>query len=85
MIVYFLILINEKLHALDRCFLSLVFIMLFIFDMATKVVWSQPGPPNDQSQAPIDGGLALLLGAGAATDALRYSIWRRIEHHKGHK
>jgi hypothetical protein len=36
------------------------------------VVTAQPGPPDDPSQAPLDGSLALLLGAGASSAAIRY-------------
>jgi len=48
-------------------------IMLIVSVLSTHSLWAQPTPP-DNPQAPIDGGLALLLGAGVATAAIRYKL-----------
>jgi|GEM_PF-5604967 len=39
-------------------------------------VQAQPTPPSTP-QSPIDGGLSLLLGAGAVAAAVRYRMQRR--------
>jgi hypothetical protein len=49
---------------------SRVLAVLLIFVL--YVVTAQPGPPDDPSQAPLDGGLALLLGASASSAAICY-------------
>ena len=51
---------------------SRVLAVLLIFVLYVDVVTAQPGPPDDPSQAPLDGSLALLLGAGASSAAIRY-------------
>ena len=46
---------------------ALCFFVLGVYSAA-----AQPLPPNDPNSAPIDGGLTLLLGAGAAAAAWKY-------------
>jgi len=46
---------------------ALCFFVLGVYSAA-----AQPPPPDDPNSAPIDGGLTLLLGAGAAAAAWKY-------------
>ena len=46
---------------------ALCFFVLGVYSAA-----AQPPPPHDPNSAPIDGGLTLLLGAGAAAAAWKY-------------
>jgi hypothetical protein len=47
-------------------------LILALFLTAPSVLHAQPTPPNDPNSAPIDGGLALLIGAGAAAAAWKF-------------
>jgi len=62
----------KNLDRLIAASVSRVLALLLISVLFAGVVTAQPGPPDDPSQAPLDGGLALLLGAGAVTAAIRY-------------
>ena len=44
----------------------IIFTLTAFFLLATEFVIAQPGLPNAPSQAPIDGGLSILAGAGGA-------------------
>ena len=46
-------------------------LILALFLTSPSVLHAQPTPPNDPNSAPIDGGLTLLLGAGAAA-----AVWK---------
>jgi len=45
---------------------------LVVLVMGVYSAAAQPPLPDDPNSAPIYGGLSLLLGAGAATAALKY-------------
>ncbi len=45
---------------------------LFVSVVGILSVSGQPTPPDDPNSAPIDGGLMLLLGAGASAGAWKY-------------
>ncbi|NBU73185.1 MAG: hypothetical protein EBS53_17385 [Bacteroidetes bacterium] len=47
-------------------------LILALFLTSPSLLHAQPPPPNDPESAPIDGGLTLLLGAGAAAAAWRF-------------
>jgi len=47
-------------------------LLLFLQVSLPKRMHAQPTPPNDPNSAPIDGGLSLMLGAGAAAAAWKY-------------
>ena len=64
----------KNLDRLIAASVSRVLALLLISVLFAGVVTAQPGPPDDPSQAPLDGGLALLLGAGASSAAIRYKI-----------
>jgi len=46
-------------------------LILALFLTSPSLLHAQPPPPNDPESAPIDGGLTLLLGAGAAA-----AVWK---------
>lgn len=52
---------------LKQCYITLLFLMVLI---APSIVFAQ-GPP-DPNDIPIDGGLSLLLAAGAAYGVKKY-------------
>jgi hypothetical protein len=54
------------------CFIGLLLLLL----VNSGHVQAQPTPP-DTPQSPIDGGLSLLLGAGAVAAAVRYQTQNR--------
>ena len=58
---------SAKLRAMLRTLL-----ILSILITAPSLLIAQPPPPDDPNSAPIDGGLSLMLGAGAAAAAWKY-------------
>jgi hypothetical protein len=64
---------NFFLHRpnLGRTMVRLSVLALLVLS-APSPVHAQPTPPNDPNSAPIDGGLALLIGAGAAAAAWKF-------------
>jgi NhaP-type Na+/H+ or K+/H+ antiporter len=58
---------SAKLRAMLRTVL-----ILSILITAPSLLIAQPPPPDDPNSVPIDGGLSLLLGAGAAAAAWKY-------------
>ena len=63
---------SVKLRAVLRTAL-----FLSIFIAVPALLMAQPTPPDDPNNAPIDGGLSLLLGAGAAA-----AVWKYRRHPK---
>lgn len=59
-------------------------ILTLFFFFSIGVVFSQPGlppfPDNDVAVAPIDGGLSLLLAAGAAYGAKKVHDFRNKDN-----
>ncbi len=47
-------------------------LMVFLRVSLPERIHAQPTPPDDPNSAPIDGGLMLLLGAGASAGAWKY-------------
>lgn len=47
-------------------------LLLFLRVSLPERIHAQPTPPDDPNSAPIDGGLMLLLGAGASAGAWKY-------------
>jgi len=47
-------------------------LLLFLQVSLPERMHAQPTPPDDPNSAPIDGGLSLMLGAGAAAAAWKY-------------
>ena len=47
-------------------------LLLFLRVSLPERIHAQPTPPDDPNSAPIDGGLSLMLGAGAAAAAWKY-------------
>ena len=66
----------KNLDRLIAASVSRVLALLLLSVLFAGVVTAQPTPPTSP-EAPLDGGLALLLGAGAATAAIRYGRRRR--------
>lgn len=50
--------------------------MLTLLFVTTLIVQAQPGLPSPPSQAPIDGGIALLAAAGGAY------AYKKLKHRK---
>jgi hypothetical protein len=49
----------------------IVFIGTLVLGLGLTKVWSQPPPPDDPSDVPVDGGLSLLIAGGVG-----YGIYR---------
>jgi len=65
---------------------AIAVIVAFLFCLMTYTAAAQPPPPHDPNDvAPIDGGITLMLGAGAAAAAWKYRSARRRKPIDGHK
>jgi hypothetical protein len=49
----------------------IVFIFTLVVSLGLTKVWSQPPPPDDPGDVPIDGGLSFLIAGGVG-----YGIYR---------
>ncbi|MDB5258738.1 MAG: hypothetical protein JWM14_3433 [Chitinophagaceae bacterium] len=49
----------------------IVFIGTLVLALGLTKVWSQPPPPDDPGDVPVDGGLSLLIAGGVG-----YGIYR---------
>lgn len=43
---------------------KIVFICTLVLGLGLTKVWSQPPPPDDPGDVPIDGGLSFLIAGG---------------------
>lgn len=48
------------------------FSLFLSFMVIGTIVWAQPGDPGDDPDIPVDGGVTLLLAAGAGYGIKRY-------------
>jgi hypothetical protein len=56
-------------------------LLILAFCMALPIVtFAQPDPPDDN--APIDGGLSLLLAAGAAYGVKKYRDGKKVKNNE---
>ena len=64
---------------------AIAVIVAFLFCLLTYTAAAQPPPPHDPNDvAPIDGGITLMLGAGAAVAGWKYRSSRRHKPVDGH-
>lgn len=56
----------------SRSILRTLFMLLILLLASSELLRAQPTPPDDPNSAPIDGGLSLMVGAGAAVAAWKY-------------
>ena len=49
----------------------IVFIVTLVLGLGLTKVWSQPPPPDDPNDVPVDGGLSFLIAGGVG-----YGIYR---------
>lgn len=49
----------------------ILFIVTLVLGLGLSKVWSQPPPPDDPGDVPIDGGLSFLVAGG-----IGYGIYR---------
>ncbi|MDB5273275.1 MAG: hypothetical protein JWO58_1642 [Chitinophagaceae bacterium] len=50
----------------------ILFISTLVLGLGLTTVWSQPQPPDDPGDVPIDGGLSLLVASGLGYGVYRY-------------
>jgi hypothetical protein len=50
---------------------KIVFIGTLVLGLGLTKVWSQPPPPGDPNDVPIDGGLSFLIAGGVG-----YGLYR---------
>ncbi|MBC7487524.1 MAG: hypothetical protein H7282_12305 [Cytophagaceae bacterium] len=58
----------------------ILFIVTLVLGLGLTNVWSQPPPPTDPGDVPVDGGLSFLIAGGVG-----YGIYRLKKAKKDHQ
>ncbi len=51
---------------------KIIFVCTLVLGLGLTQVWSQPPPPGDPGDVPIDGGLSFLVAGGIGYGVYQY-------------